>query len=243
MTQRTDPQETDFYGYDMSCSGDYLTGANCTYRTRLGPAAVHKFFFKATTSAGTTITYPDSGYITGPQIHLLRGYNLVGIPRDINNAQLDGQEAFGNPEVYRWQAGEENYTPVTASEPVMAGEGYLIYADHASLNELPSFGEVKAPEYSYPLKAGLNCVSNPYSGNVRLSNVKVQKGTQTPVSWHEAVSDGWIADALYSYNGEDWGDTYSHMTAEDSATLVPWLGYWVNLDASDDAYFLVIPKP
>ena len=225
MTQRNDPHEADFYSYDMSCTGDYLTGAKCTYRTKLGPAAAHKFYFKAQTSAGATVTYPDNGYITGPQIHLMRGYNLVGIPRDIHNAPLDGHQALGNSEAYRWHPDGEYYTEVTTLQPVMAGEGYLVYADTVSLNELPDFEEVQAPEYSYPLKAGLNCVSNPYSGNVRLSQVKVQKGTQTPVSWQEAANNGWVVDALYYYNGKDWGDTYSSMKAEGGAALVPWLGY------------------
>ena len=243
MTQRSDPRESDFYGYDMSCSGDHATGANCTYRTKFGPAPVHKIFFQAKTSGGTIITYPDSGYITGPQIHLLRGYNLVGIPRDINNALFDGQEALGSPEVYRWHADEGYYTEVTTSEPVLAGEGYLVYTHNATLIELADFGEVQAQEYAYPLKPGLNCISNPYSGNVRLSDVKIQKGTQTPVSWQEAASNGWVVDALYYYNGEDWGDTYSHMNAEGGAVLVPWLGYWVDLNSTDDAYFLVTSKP
>jgi len=102
---------------------------------------------------------------------------------------------------------------------------------------------VQGPEYAYLLKPGLNCVSNPYSGNVTLSDVKIKKGTQTPVSWHQAVSNGWVVNALYYYNGMDWGDTYSHVNAEDGGVLVPWLGYWVDLNSTDDAYFLVIPKP
>jgi len=43
LAQRSNPTEADFYDYDMSCNGDFQVGANCTYRTKLGPAAVHKF--------------------------------------------------------------------------------------------------------------------------------------------------------------------------------------------------------
>jgi hypothetical protein len=78
---------------------------------------------------------------------------------------------------------------------------------------------------------------------VKLTDVKIQKGTQPPVSWQEAVTHGWVEDALYSYNGEDWGDTYSHLKAQGGAALVPWLGYWMNLNSTDDTYSLVIPKP
>ena len=245
MAQRSEPDPADFYGYDMSCSGDYKTGATCTYLTMLGPAAVHKFYFKARMSDGTIFTYPDGKYFTGPQIHLLRGYNLVGIPRDINNALLDGLQALGSPDVYRWEWDVKGgyYDELSTSENVMSGEGYLMYASNTTLNELPGFPEVQAHVYTYLLKPGLNCVSNPYSGNVRLSEVKIQKGTQAPVLWQQAVDNGWVVDALYYYNGEDWGDTYSHMTAEEGATFVPWLGYWLNLHSTDEDYYLVIPKP
>ena len=71
----------------------------------------------------------------------------------------------------------------------------------------------------------------------------IQKGTGTPVSWQEAVARGWIVDALYYYNGKDWGNTYSYLTAVNGGVLVPWLGYWVDLDAGDDLYYLVISRP
>jgi len=45
-TQRNNPAAGDFYDYDMTCSGNYPTGASCTHRTMLGPAAVHKFYFR-----------------------------------------------------------------------------------------------------------------------------------------------------------------------------------------------------
>jgi len=128
----------------------------------------------------------------------------------------------------------------------MAGEGYLMYAQNPTLIELASYEDVPGLEYTYRLEAGWNLISNPFGGNVRLSEVRVQKGNQTPVAWHEAVINGWILDALYYfyyYNGKDWGDTYSHRAAEDGAVLVPWLGYWVNLNAIDGDYYLVIPKP
>jgi hypothetical protein len=227
----------------MSCSGDYATGANCTYRTKLGPASIHKFYFAAKMSGGAIRTYPNSGYITGPQIRLLSGNNHVGIPRDINSASLEGQQALGSPKVFRWQTNGESYTKVTSGDPAKVGEGYSIYKKNPSLPELANYGEVPGLEYTYPLLPGLNLISNPYSGNVKLLDAKIQKGDQAPVSWQTAVTNGWIVNALYYYSGKDWGNTYSHETAEDGALLVPWLGYWVDLNATDDAYFLVIPKP
>ncbi|MBI5967808.1 MAG: hypothetical protein HY882_08135 [Deltaproteobacteria bacterium] len=243
MTQRSNPGGADFHDYEMSCNGDFQVGANCTYRTKLGPAAVHKFHFKAKMSDGTVISYPTAGYISGPQIQLLRGNNLVGIPRDINSAGLDGQGALGSSRVYRWNPDGEYYSKITASEPAKSGEGYLMYARSKTLPELANYGDVPGLEYAHPLQPGMNLISNPYAGDVSLSEIRVQKGTLTIVSWQEAATRGWIVNALYYYNGKQWGDTYSHLTLEDGAQLVPWLGYWVNLNLSDDTYYLIIPKP
>ncbi|MDI6755313.1 MAG: hypothetical protein QME78_13080, partial [Thermodesulfobacteriota bacterium] len=242
-TQRNNPAAGDFYGYDMTCSGNYQTGASCAHRTMLGPAAIHKFYFKVRMSNGSEITYPNTGYITGPEIQLLNGSNLVGIPRNIASAQLGGQEAFGTSRVYRWDAEQNLYTEVASSEPVKEGEGYSLYKQNISLPELSAYPEVPGLEYTYSLKPGLNLVSNPYSGNVKLSDVKIKKGIGTPVSWQEAVARGWIVDILYYYNGKDWGNTYSYLTSENGEVLVPWLGYWVDLDATDDLYYLIVPKP
>lgn len=44
-TQRSNPSPEDFYSYDMTCSGHFAYGAGCAYRTILGPAAIHKFYF------------------------------------------------------------------------------------------------------------------------------------------------------------------------------------------------------
>jgi hypothetical protein len=245
MTQRNNPTEADFYDYDLACTGDYKTGATCTYKTMLGPAAVHKFHFQAKMSNGTIINYPDTGYITGPKIYLLSGNNLVGIPRNVKSANLDGQQAFGTPDVYRWNPTQESFTKVIPSEPVKEGEGYIMYPLDPTLIELANYGDVPGLEYVYPLEAGWNLISNPYGVNVKLSEVKIQKGTQAPITWQEAVKPPreWVTNGLYYYNGEDWGDTYSHKTAEEGAMLVPWLGYMLHLNATDDKYYLVIPRP
>ena len=243
ITQRSNPSASDFYNYDMACSGNFPTGASCTYRTMLGPAAVHKFYFKVKRLNGSEINYPSTGYITGPKIQLMNGKNLVGAPRNISSAQLSGQQAFGSPRVYRWNAKQDSYTQVTSTDPVKEGEGYSLYRKNSTLPELSAYAEVPGLEYFCPLNPGLNLVSNPYSGNVRLSDLKIQKGTGTPVSWQEAVARGWIVDTLYYYNGQDWGNTYSYLTSETGGMFVPWLGYWVDLLAGDDLYYLVVSRP
>lgn len=244
-TQRSNPSLSDFYDYDMSCNGNFVTGATCAYRTILGPVGAHKFFIQVKMSNGTVVNYPSSGYIIGPEIQLLNGNNLVGIPRDIDKAGLDGLSALGTSKVYRWDPASNRYIRVTSTNPLKEGEGYSLYRDkkNKTLPDLSNFADVPELEYIYPLNPGLNLISNPYPANVPLSDVKIQKGSSFPISWSEAVARGWITDVLYYFNGKDWGNTYSYFSSENGGRLVPWVGYWVNLEAADDNYYLIIPKP
>jgi len=245
MTQRNNPTAADFYSFDMNCTGNYEQSATCTYQTILGAAAVHKFYFEAEMSNGATIRYPSDGYIEGPRVYLLEGKNLVGLPRDLRNTNLDGQQAFGKSEAYRWDNSLSYFTEVVTQKPIKEGEGYFIAVNNSNstLLEQSNYSDVPGVEYKITLNAGWNLISNPYAGNVMLSNVKIQRGNDTPVSWEEAVNRGWVVNALHYYEGEDWGDTYSNISAEDGATLIPWVGYWLYLNATADVYSLIIPKP
>jgi hypothetical protein len=110
------------------------------------------------------------------------------------------------------------------------------------LPELAGYREVPGTEYVYRLKAGWNLISNPFSGNVRLADIKVQQGTAAPVIWQQATAGGWITNALYTYTGSDWGKTYS-WESDATAVLVPWMGYSLYLNSGDSTYSLIIPKP
>ncbi|MBI4688908.1 MAG: fibronectin type III domain-containing protein [Nitrospirae bacterium] len=251
MTQRSNPSLSDFYGYDMSCSGTYGTGASCIYKTKFGPAAVHTFYIEAKFSDGSTATYPDTGYITGPQVQLINGYSLVSIPRDIASSGLDGYSAFGSASTYRWNStglttdsNQGSYSLADSSNPVAGGEGYFVFGEITTLPEL-SNGEVQSSSYIRRLNPGWNIIGSPYGGNIMLKNVQVMKGSGSAVSWNDAVTNGWLINAIYYYNGSDWGKTYSFESAgsDPDATLIPWLGYWVYLNNNDDTYYLVIAKP
>ena len=242
MTQRSNPGAGEFYSHDMSCSGDYIVGASCTYTTKLGPAAVHKFYLESKTFDGTVLRYPAAGYITGPEVRMLTNYNIAGLPRDIGSLMLDGNAAFGSDLVYRWDTDFEYYKGVTAAEPVKPGEGYFVYSQTNTLPELAGYSDIADSEFTYMLKPGWNIISNPYGGNVRLSDINVRKGNNTSASWADAASNGWLTNAIYYYKGTDWGNTYGFETGSDTR-LVPWTGYWINLDATDDIYHLIIPRP
>ena len=243
MTQRTNPVPGDFYGFDLTCTGDFITGATCQYPTILGPAATHKYYFTVTMSEGTAVRHPLSGYLTGPQVQAITGFSLLGLPRAVDYAGIDGLSAMGSTRVYRWAPSLGYYTSVSGASPVTSGEGYFVFSESQTLPELEAYGDSPNAQYAYQLASGWNLISNPYEGNVELGNVMVKKGSEPPVSWLQAVLNGWIINAIYYYNGEDWGSTYSFVTPQTGARLVPWLGYWVDLQVSDDTYYLIIPRP
>jgi hypothetical protein len=71
LARTANPVTADFSHYDMTCTGDFGTGALCTYRTQLAPAVQQKFYIEAMLSDGSIATFSQQGYITGPQTDLL----------------------------------------------------------------------------------------------------------------------------------------------------------------------------
>ena len=252
ITQRSNPLASDFHSYDLTCTGDISSGATCSYTTKLGPAPVHKYYFEAKLSDGSIVRMPESGEYTGPIVELLTGYNIVGIPRDITSAYLDGNAAFGSIRTYRWTSegltrAPGQYDQVLSANPVRPGEGYFTWKESGvtTIPEFDSYNDISEATYAITLRPGWNMISNPYKGNVKLTEVKVQKGTDTPISWSESTTNDWLTNAIYYYQGRDWGRTYSFESAGGSpdATLTPWLGYWIFLKNTDDTYQLIISKP
>jgi hypothetical protein len=254
MAQRSAPVPCDFFRYDMNCSGNFSTGANCTYRTELGPAANHKFYIEAKLSDGSLVVYPQAGYIDGPQIEMLNGYNFVGAPRDLSGVLLDGTNAFGTASTFRWVPGGtttnsnqgEFETVDTTKPPVKPGEGYVVWrSNNPTLPGLDLYPNLLDETFTVSLQPGWNIISNPYDGNIKLADIQVQQGTDAAVSWMEAASNTWLNNAIYYPTGIDWGNTYSLERAGGTtdAILVPWRAYWVYLNKADAAYSLVIPKP
>ena len=254
---------------ELTCNGDVASGATYEYTTLLGPAASYEYYFEAVLADGSTKRYPAltdvPSEITGPSVKLLNGYGMAGIPRDITSVSLDGPAGMDCTTVYRWvsyglsmtlSGNNGEYELVTTENPLKPGEGYFVNRATCTNDTLP---ELNYPDiskscnysvmgadscYEVPLDidGGWNMVSNPYDGNVKLSDIWVQKGTDTPVTWTEATANGWIEAGLYYYDGSDWDKTYSTSFAPDGK-FVPWLGYWVYLYKTDDTYYLVIPRP
>lgn len=258
VSDRNSP--TSYTAYNMTCTGNYTEGQLCNYTTILGPSAVSSYYFYVSLDggSGSLVRYPTSGTITGPDIHLLNSYAVVGAARDIDSSDHDSTRGFGCMEAYRWisgglsrvNSGNNGYFDlVTGVKPIKAGEAYFVKKSSCdgnnSLIELEGNSDITADTYEIPLKEGWNLISNPYNGDVLLNNIEVQKDMDTPVTWSEAVTDEWFVNGIYYYNGLDWGGTYGFESSGgiSEAKLSPWTGYWLYLQKRYGDYKLIVPKP
>ncbi len=241
----------DGYKYGMdSESGTLNNGVDYLYTTRLGPAFLHQFYFIAEDMSGQQLwRYPQNGDLPGPAVELLNGKNVLGIAADINAYGLDANETFADEIVYRWSAdsgSDGSFVLADSGAPVTSGEGYVLKRTKlATLPDLGVYSEIGDSTYQIQIKPGWNLISNPYGGNVQLADIKLQLGDAAPVSWLTAARESLLVDVIYSYLGTDWGNKneFSSAAGDDSATLIPWIGYWVYLNPTEQEASLIITKP
>ncbi|NOQ42499.1 MAG: hypothetical protein GQ563_08380, partial [Desulfuromusa sp.] len=241
----------DNYKYEMRIDNGVLaSGADYVFKTRLGASFIHRFFFSAEDLSGNQAwRYPQSGDLPGPVVELLNGKNVLGIAADINAYALDANEAVDDKIVYRWipdSGPKGSFKLADSGAPITSGEGYVLKrASEITLPDLSIYGEISHPSYNIGLKSGWNLISNPYSGNVALADIEVQLGDAAPVLWLTAATNNLVVDGVYSYLGTDWGNSNEFASAAGtySAILVPWIGYWIYVNPTEQDISLIIPKP
>ncbi len=238
----------DGYKYTMKLSsGTLATGAEYTVITRLGPAYAHSFYFVAEDLSGNTVSrYPEQDALTGPEVELLDGRNVVAISADIDAYGLDSLGAFADKQVQTYLPDRDQYKLADSIGPITVGQGYVIKrAINASIPDLRGYGDVADDVVEIPVETGWNLIGNPYGGRVSLADIDVQVGNNVAVPWLNAVDDNIVVDGIYSYLGEDWGGINEYATASGTtpAQLIPWIGYWVYINPADSPVTLLIPKP
>jgi len=241
----------DGYRYPMDVeSGTPTNGADYVYTTRLGPAFLHQFYFVAEDISGHQLwRYPQNGDLPGPTVELLNGKNVLGIVAGINAYALDANGVFNDRAVYRWitdSGSEGSFNLADSGTPIASGEGYVLKRTGGmTLPDLSIYSEISDSSYEIPVKSGWNLISNPYAGNVRLADIKLRLAGAVPVLWLTAAEENLLVDVVYSYLGTDWGNKneFSSAAGNNSATLIPWIGYWVYLNPTEQEASLVISKP
>lgn len=250
ISDRTDG--SNFQGYDLTCSGSFNNGAYCLNELKLGPATIYQFYFEIQTSSGAFLTEPTQN---GPTVEMLNGYTMVGLGRDLTGLTYDGLTAFDNADTQRWSSGGLSliyqnyggYTTIDTGSPAINGEGYFVKrGTNTVVPEHAGVADNSAASVTIPLVPGWNIISNPYNKHINLSNIRINRvGDPNLISWTTAASYGIVVNAIYYYQGSDWGSTYGYESAGGvpEAKLAPWLSYWVYLTQSDTAYELIFNKP
>ena len=263
LAHRSRATASDFFPYPMTCpsGGTWGAGKTCTVTLKLGPATVHKFYFRAVGTTGSFSTMPTTKDLSGPTIEMLRGYNMSAVSRDITGAGLYGSDVFSSSAAYRWiSAGLDTSFDVTfngvfeqvisGATEIQDGEGYYAIrpGPGATVDELAAYPDYTASTKEIILASGWNIIANPYNGDVFMSDTMVRQddGTPVTVNWDVAagVPNEWVVSSIYYYDGSDWGYTFTLETPLLGATLVPWRSYWAYLGMNDgNTYTLIIPKP
>jgi hypothetical protein len=178
---------------------------------------------------------------------------MVGLAKDLAGGGPGLLDLFGSSQVHGWvsdglttiaNSGHfEAYDNTRTPEP---GRGYFIRREgNSRLPDWSDYAELAAPSVTIALQPGWNLISNPYGGQLNLTALQVQRGSEPPVSWLAACGERWLTNSIYHYTGSDWGSLYGFESGggNPEARLVPWVGYWIYVIMHDADYTLIIPKP
>ncbi|MBI3596887.1 MAG: fibronectin type III domain-containing protein [Nitrospirae bacterium] len=96
--------------------------------------------------------------------------------------------------------------------------------------------------YAIPLQLGWNMIGDPFPSKLTFSTVYVRQNGTTCADFGTAVTNGWVGNSLYDYNGSGY-----NFTLYSSAVLDPWKGYWLwvmnNNVINSNTYELIVPQP
>lgn len=231
----------DMTGEDTSDT-NYADGKSYIFDAGLGAAEDIRFLFRARGSGEESdITLPASGYNIGPTVYLFYDLSMVGVPKCLGATCTEGglyNSVLGDDSVYCvvWNSkGLDTVAGYSGSWDycygnVETGKGYFIIANayNQRLDEPSGVGNVTAANFDVDLDpdGGWNMISNPYNANIQLQNVEVVRGA-TVKTFADAVSSGWIDNAIYEYEGPVTGYTFSALDDTPPAVLEPWVGYFI----------------
>jgi hypothetical protein len=178
-----------------------------------------------------------------------------------------GDDIGGIPQIFNWKAttlgivtgvdGCYGQYTVPQNDPCMniptivPGKGYFIQGgNNRPVIDVPTSSATvttsticgQANSYSIPLQLGWNMIGNPFQNKLTFGTVYVRQNGSSCATFATAVTNGWVGNSLYDYNGSGYSfSLYS------SAVLEPWKGYWLfvfnNNVIDGNTYELIVPTP
>ncbi|UCH81951.1 MAG: Ig-like domain-containing protein, partial [Nitrospiraceae bacterium] len=237
-----------YYGYPMieddPLDTVYSDGKVYTYTTGFGPAEDIRYFFEAQAATGdtSTVNLPtvSPGYKSGPDVYLLPGYNIVGVPKDLSLSNMTYLSLLGDDSGYQycisWNSlgpdhpvnGIQGEWSDSTYRNLSGGRGYFIYSDGGprKLDEPAGMGNDVRASVDIPVNGGWSIISNPYSEFIKLKDVIIVRGG-TEYTYSQAVANGWVSNAIYEYEGNGPGYAFKAFNGIPEATLDPWMGYYI----------------
>ncbi len=132
----------------------------------------------------------------------------------------------------------------TATPP--AGLGYFARFDQNS--KLDKDGVPLDPDYPYAvtLQNGWNLIANPFPAPIFWNSVRVQVGSQSPISLENAIAQGIILSPPIGYApnlNEPFKFGSYYVLSGTQVWLQPFEAYWVRIDTKGSTVKLILPPP
>ncbi|MBI3994512.1 MAG: hypothetical protein HY349_00915, partial [Nitrospirae bacterium] len=178
---------------------------------------------------------------------LRSGLNLVSIPMQPSPADpisVFQDDIGGVPPVWNWRSsalgildGCYDLYPGPSTPPcadimtIAPGKGYFIQGGgnnpvmdvplaSTSVGVSTLCGIPNSTAVSMGL--GWNMIGNPFQNRLTFGTVYVRQNGSSCADYATAVSNGWVGNALYEFNGSGYA-----WTIYSAAVLEPWKGYWL----------------
>jgi hypothetical protein len=196
--------------------------------------------------------------------------NMISVPLVPNPSDPSGvfkQDIGGIPQMSNWIASSlgivegvdgcyDKYpgpstAPCVDISSLVPGKGYFLQGgSNRPVIRVPEGSSLvavstlcgQANSYAIPLQLGWNMIGDPFPNTLTFSTAFVRQNGATCADIGTAVTNGWVGNSVYDYNGSgyNWTD-YS------TAVLEPWKGYWLwvmnNNVINGNTYELILPTP
>ncbi len=177
------------------------------------------------------------------------GLSLMSLPIwPLANGLLpaDPADVLGVPQdrllLARWEpskAGTDKYTWYPKVRPFEPGLGYFLDL-RAAIVGRTVYGTVPAPGSGFyaNVEPGWNTIGFPYdsAGTIAVADLMVGRGSAAPVSWSQAVSNGWVEAGVFDFQEGRVPET------DEVTELIRLKGYWV-ICLAGDAVQIYFPAP